>query len=516
MMDTQRLHNSKNAVHRKRHDLLSAIFRRRRLVASSFVVLFIALSAALIVQPELYKSEMKVLVNRGRMDPIVTTDSGTLPRVSGVTEQDLSSEIELMRSRDLLEQAVADCRLDVPKNGPLQYVFSPLKLNAAAPSEKPEPKAWQTAVLRLEQELQITPLRGSNMIAASYESDNPDQSACVLNALAKRYIDKHLAAHRPAGTFEFFKAEAERYRTELTNIQAQMMQGEPGQLMLAPDVEKEMAIRRLGDSSMSVIEKRAAVSEVEARIRALEQQARSVKDRQVTEIRTRQNPQVVELQSTLMSLRMKRAEMAEKYAPTYRIVVEIDNQIKQVEDAITLASRSPLTEEATNRDPEHEWIRLELAKARSELAALKTAIPNAASAAVAYRDRAARLQKQDILMQDLVRMAKVAEENYLLYLRKQEEARISDALDRQRIVNVAIAEQASVPLVPTRSRTPMRFGFAALLAGFVSIGLGLGADFTRRVIHTPADVTAILGVPTLASFPKVEQRTIAQQGVNRS
>jgi len=38
--------------------------------------------------------------------------------------------------------------------------------------------------------------------------------------------------------------------------------------------------------------------------------------------------------------------------------------------------------------------------------------------------------------------------DYLLYLHKQEEARISDALDRQRISNVVVAEAATVPFKP--------------------------------------------------------------------
>src|SRR2546427_4639833 len=44
-----------------------------------------------------------------------------------------------------------------------------------------------------------------------------------------------------------------------------------------------------------------------------------------------------------------------------------------------------------------------------------------------------------------IRNVKAAEDNYLLYLRKQEEARISDALDRRQIVNVSIAQAATVP-----------------------------------------------------------------------
>ena len=61
------------------------------------------------------------------------------------------------------------------------------------------------------------------------------------------------------------------------------------------------------------------------------------------------------------------------------------------------------------------------------------------------------LQQAAIVQQDLLRTAKTEEDNYLLYLRKQEEARINDALDARGILNVAIAEPATVPALPARS-----------------------------------------------------------------
>ena len=43
------------------------------------------------------------------------------------------------------------------------------------------------------------------------------------------------------------------------------------------------------------------------------------------------------------------------------------------------------------------------------------------------------------------------EESYLLYVKKQEEARMDDALDERGIVNVAIAEHPVAPALPVWS-----------------------------------------------------------------
>jgi len=46
-----------------------------------------------------------------------------------------------------------------------------------------------------------------------------------------------------------------------------------------------------------------------------------------------------------------------------------------------------------------------------------------------YRTESQQLHHKEVLHEGILRVAKSNEENYMLYLRKQEEARISDALD---------------------------------------------------------------------------------------
>ncbi len=96
---------------------------------------------------------------------------------------------------------------------------------------------------------------------------------------------------------------------------------------------------------------------------------------------------------------------------------------------------------------------------------------------------------------------KADEENYLLYLRKEEEARISDALDRQRFSNVVVAEPATVPLKP-QSRGLLILVFGGVFAVLVSVVLALIADRWDPSFRTPHEVEAFLGTPVLAALPK--------------
>ena len=71
----------------------------------------------------------------------------------------------------------------------------------------------------------------------------------------------------------------------------------------------------------------AAIAEAEARREPLKGHIASTDDRHVTEVRTRMNPKLPELYSNLITLQMRRMELLDKYSPTYRLVVELDEQI---------------------------------------------------------------------------------------------------------------------------------------------------------------------------------------------
>jgi uncharacterized protein involved in exopolysaccharide biosynthesis len=114
---------------------------------------------------------------------------------------------------------------------------------------------------------------------------------------------------------------------------------------------------------------------------------------------------------------------------------------------------------------------------------------------------AQQLGTDAVYQQDLVRSVKTAEETYLLYAKKGEEARISDALDQRGILNVAIAEAPVVPVLPKYSGWTI-LAAAVGAAGVLSTGLAFTIDYLDPALRTPDEVVMYLSAPVLASLPK--------------
>jgi uncharacterized protein involved in exopolysaccharide biosynthesis len=111
------------------------------------------------------------------------------------------------------------------------------------------------------------------------------------------------------------------------------------------------------------------------------------------------------------------------------------------------------------------------------------------------------LDGQSIEQADVKREVKANEDNYLLYLNKREQERVSDALDSTRIGNVAIAIPPAVPVLPLYS--PLLIAFSALcIAGVVSLATAYGADYFDSSFHTSAEVINFLEIPIVVAVQK--------------
>jgi uncharacterized protein involved in exopolysaccharide biosynthesis len=147
-------------------------------------------------------------------------------------------------------------------------------------------------------------------------------------------------------------------------------------------------------------------------------------------------------------------------------------------------------------------IRGELSRVMAEREALQAKGTAVERSIAIYRARVRQLDSQSATEQDLERGVKAAEENFLLYQRKEEEARIADALDRTRIANVALAEDPTVPVLPA-SRLRL---IAAGILGSVTLSflLAFVLEFFNPRFRSRDELLSVLEIPVLAALPPAE------------
>lgn len=477
-------------------DLLAIGFRRRRLVLVSFSGVLLGALLAAVFLPKQYESRLEILVKHERVDPVVTPEPNSAPQLTAelVTEEDLNSEVELIQGRDLLEKVVVACGLHLSKGPLLPFLKS---------GREPEDSMRiPRAVRALESDLRVEPVKKSNLIEIRYASSDPELAARVLTTLADLYLAKHLAVHRPPGASDFFRQQAEQYRERLAAAEAQLGEFSRDGNAVSAQMERDIVLQKKAEFEGVLQQTRATIAEAAGRIRALEAEMRSTPRRLNTESRASDNAQLLEqLKSTLLNLELKRTGLLGKFQPDYPPVKEMDQEIAQTRAALEAELGRPVHEETTAQNPAYQWLSDELTKTKADLASFRARAWETSRVVDAYRRSAILLNGKGLLQQDLLRNTKVEETNYLLYVNKREEARISDALDNKRIANVSIAEAATVPALPVHS-SAFFFVVGGLLAVLTSLGLAFVAEYFDPSFRTPEELESWLSVPVLAAMPR--------------
>ena len=472
-------------------DVVAIGFRHQRLLVLCFVGVVLGVSLSAVLLPTKYRAETKLLVKRDRVDPVVSPEQNA-PMMfhDTVGEEEINSEVELIQSPDVLRKVVTTCGLDKKK-----FLSSLLH-----PGQTPENRV-DKAVLDLRSDLQLEVIKKTNVISIAYESHDPQLAQRVLSTLDDAYLQKHLDVHHPTGQFKFFDEQAEQYKKDMLAAEAQLKGFADQSGGVAPTTMRDMTLQKLADFNGALETTRASIAENQKRITDLEGQVHSTPTRLTTQMKQGDNAQVLQnLKATLLTLEMKRTELLTKYQPSYPLVQEVDRQITDTRLALTKEETSPVKEEITDQNPTYAWAESELAKSKADLAGFQARETALTAIVNVYMTQARQLDQQGILQGDLTRTEKANEANYLLYTKKKEEARIEDALDQTRLLNVSVAQYPLLPSLPTRS--PWVFALVAcLLAAAVSLGVVFAIDYADQSFRTPSEVMSELRIPVLAAVP---------------
>jgi uncharacterized protein involved in exopolysaccharide biosynthesis len=469
-------------------DLLAVLFRQKRLALLSFWAIFLAVLGYGVFAPS-YPAHMNVLVRRGRVDPLVTPAPTPSPMFQRdeITEEELNSQVELLRDDEILRTVVQSAGVAGPWYE--RFLGGNVEVRLARSAQ------------RISRQLTVEAIRKTNLIQVEYSASDPAQAAAVLHALAHAYLERQQRVRRPSGEYEFFEQQVAQSRRGLLDAEFRLMDFSSDQGVVSAAEERDMALQRLSDAEANDRQNQVAMVETRQRIQDLQSKLKTLPEWTLTVIRNADNPQLAEkMKSKLLELQLKRTELLTKFDPSYRLVQEVDQQIAETKTSIAGEEHSPLRDETTNQEPNHEWVKSELIKAQVELGTLEAHGQATRVQVAGYREVAQRLGGNALRQGDLLGEMKAAEEKYLLYMNKREEARIEDALDQGGILNVTIAQEPRVPALPARAAWV--FGMiGVLLGGTVSTSLAFAADYLNPGFRTPDEVIAYLGLPVLASLP---------------
>src|SRR6185503_1510272 len=158
-------------------------------------------------------------------------------------------------------------------------------------------------------------------------------------------------------------------------------------------------------------------------------------------------------------------------ATRYREIVPMEARIADLGRRIAAEPRGPVEESVVN--PARAPLEAEARRWQVELAGLR-----ARGAVLAVEERRRREQaaaarlitaENSVQLAELRRQVKAAEEIFLLYRKKYAEAREAELLDRNRVLNVSLAESPRAPTRVEKRSLAFYLGWSWILALAISM-----------------------------------------------
>ncbi len=495
-----------------RSSLLPAV--RAALSARKWVIVTVTLltftltaTATFLARPS-YVTSATILLRKERIDAPVTPEQTLLAAVPErrLTEEELNSEVEILRSDSLLEEVIDRLHLE-------QAFEEDLWSGSLTPIGRllrgADLSARARALLHLQTHLTIEPVKRSNIIRVSYKTTEREMAARVVNTLCEAYQRRHVQLHQSNGAKNFFAEQARAMQARLRAEEEALERLSP---LPSAELLKELTadqLKQLNEFEVALQATRTALAEGEARIKSLTAQLEKEPERLLSEERVTRRVAPDAVRAQLFALELRRAELLTRYPEHHRLVQDVNRELAEARQLVAQLEASPSdTVKVMTLNSLHQSLSQSLSQERSALAALKEKERALAEAVQQRRERVRQLSQQGYQRRQLDREREIADSAYLLYARKGEEARISAALDREGIINVRIAEPARAPLRPASPNVRLNL-LLGLLGGLL---LSLGTIFVLEYFE-PSYSNAAAG-PAIVPAAEFQAPRLVEQKVS--
>ena len=484
-------------------DYLRIIYRSRWLILASFLVVLIATVIFTFTTPPVYQATAKIMVeSKGSMERALF-DLNYLGNQSTL----VTNQVEILKSRRLAEEVVRTLE-SAPFRDSLQ-IFQPNKDG--------EYLTFREQVEWVQNQLEVTPRKDSDVIELNFKGGSPFEAAKVCNVIAETYrkLNREMNRREFKELRQFLERQLQYKGAELQKSEEALKRyQEQNKLVALDEVTKEM-ISRLAETQAELetttMELEAALEQKKSFERELEERKKNLPV-EVTQV---SSPLLKELQEEYArkvseKVTYETLVAQEKVDPeVYRLKIQsMTNQIKAIqkrlqEEARRIAMSTMVADPlAISQQLVESILQLEshIKGLRAKLEVLREVVDG-------YEQELAHLPQKAIELARLQRQLEVDKNTYILITEKLEETKISEAGQQE---NVRIIDYAIEPLYPIKPKKKLNLLLGALLGLGLGIGLAFVIEYFDNSIKNPEEIER-MGFPILSIIPEISPKEIAQR-----
>ena len=480
-------------------DFLHIIFKRKMQILLFFSITVCTVAVASFVIKPTYMATAQILVKAGRENLYIPTGGDMSPIISSDIREQINSEIEILRSRSLIEEVAASLS---PKTIYTSLSDKRSKIVKAIIGSRGPRSLIDKAVLKLQKNVKVEWIKNSSVIKVSFKHKDPKMAALVVNSLVNFYLDHHLKIHTAPESDEFFQEQSQILKKVLGEAEEKLKAFKKLHNISSLTEERSLLLNQEALLRSALNQSISQEAETKNRIRQLTQQLAKTRESIPQGKEVDHNPFLINtLQTKLVELEIREKELLNKYTKNSRLVKNVGKEIRIVKNKLASQEKKQHNTNTYGSNIIYQRLKDELLKNEAELKALEGKKESQGYQLEDYRKRLEKLNHVEAELNQLKQEADTNRQNYSLYLNKFEESRISSAMDTEKITNVNLIEPAKTSLKPVSPKVLLNLLLSVLLGAFGGFGLAFFREYFDDSIETIEDVEDCLHLPVLASIP---------------
>jgi len=486
--------------------LVAILYRRRHTILRVFVAgIALVLLATFAIGPS-YEATATLLVTPARTRSI-SPDASAAPTVDRVTDEDLNSQAALIDSRDLIREVLQSYR-DTDRQPTHGWLGRMLGLPLEAPvwiyrtlHGLPAPNPFERWVGDVARHLKVKAVNKTDLIQVSYKQRgiNPAWAAEFVNALVDRSLAQHERLSQQSEAAQFFESQRQLLNDRVRRAEEGQREFYAREGLDSMPQQRAIWRSRLAELTVAQQGAEADVAGALGQVDSLRAEIRKYPKVIAQESRQTQNQAVQFIKPRILEKEIERSKLLSTYAPTSVKVRDVERELAEARRLLQAEERM-IAETTRTLNPTHQTLEIDLAQARVGLASAQARLDTIHAQITEARQTLGHLDsiaaEQERLEQDVA----TAQEAFATYYRKQEQARLSSALDASRIVNVAIAQPAQVPVGPAKSYRSLLLALGGVTSLMAGIAVAFVFDQLDPSVRDATDAQGVTGLPVLAEI----------------
>jgi capsular exopolysaccharide synthesis family protein len=457
--------------------------KRRWTVLSILLITFTIAAIATWKQRPVYRAEALLEIQKENAN-IPTVQE--LFQLENVSDNYLETQYKVLQSETLARRVIdqlhleRDTEFNPPKNS---WFHARTHASLRTPGSRIDPDVEQTVLKEFKDRLSIEPVRRSRLVQISFESQDPQVAAQVVNSLSNSYIQGNLESRWMAAqkASEWLSEQLQSFKAKLEKSEDDLQAYAQRNGLLFLETEK-------GDTENIVNERLRQLQDELTKAQA-ERYAKESLYRLTEAGDYSALPGVVdnklmqELTARLADLERQKAALSPTFTDDYPKMKQIQSQIDEVDHRL----------EQERKRAAQEIVDDYVAAARRE-ELVHEAFEQQQSQA---NQIAGRTVQYNILKREV-------DTNKQLYeglLQRLKEAGVSAGMNAS---NINIVDAAVPPTRPVRPRPVLNLGLALLLGLGCGIGVAFLQEHLDNTLKNSEDIERVLRVPALALIPSRE------------